>query len=272
LIVVGENHRLQTVSGALSGYLNASGRWDEWLALSLRGEQRAVEKNDFLGAGWRAFDAGWAFWLRREVDEILACAERATKYWEQAKKAGPREHATALRLTGIGLYLKGRYSDATDAFEKALVLFQQDGDSADNVASVHSDLGDAKYIDGDYTGAESEFQEALRIAKDIGGSGVATYTGNLASCALARKDWTVAERLAREALTLAENLGHKELIVGQCVRLAEALLGQGLASRALPFAQRALDMSKALRMPLMESVRTLVKTCEQQSSLQTDHV
>src|SRR5205085_3939894 len=57
--LAGPNDRLQTVCIVFQIFLNFTGRWDEWLALSRDAENRAVAAKDFLKAGWRAHDAGW---------------------------------------------------------------------------------------------------------------------------------------------------------------------------------------------------------------------
>src|SRR5204863_10045702 len=56
--LAGPNDRLQTVYNALYNFLNFTGRWDEWLALSRDAEARAVAAKDFRFAGWRAYEAG----------------------------------------------------------------------------------------------------------------------------------------------------------------------------------------------------------------------
>jgi len=38
--------------------LHYQGRWDEWRALTQVAEAKALVAQDFLNAGWRAFDSG----------------------------------------------------------------------------------------------------------------------------------------------------------------------------------------------------------------------
>ncbi len=107
--LAGPNDRLQTVCYALRDFLNFTGRWDEWLALSQDAEAKAVAAKDFLNAGWRAYQAGWVQYLRGQSAEVLACADRAEAHWREAQ-AGARERANAIRLRGIGHELSRRLS------------------------------------------------------------------------------------------------------------------------------------------------------------------
>ncbi|MGH8645673.1 MAG: tetratricopeptide repeat protein, partial [Gammaproteobacteria bacterium] len=111
--------------------------------------------------------------------------------------------------------------------------------------------------------AERDYREALRIARAVSYSeGVANFTGNLAGLALARKNWLEAETLAREALPLSEKLGRQELIAVDCRRLALALVRQGKAGEALPYARRAVDIYTRLGSPRLEGARATLRECE----------
>lgn len=105
LFLQGDNARLQTVCDALQSFLDFTGRWDDYLSLSLQARDKAVTAQDFLKAGWRALDAGWIHYRREQPSEVLACAARAEAHW-RAAKAGVRETATAIRLRGLGHQLK----------------------------------------------------------------------------------------------------------------------------------------------------------------------
>ena len=260
--LAGPNDRLQTVSDALRNFLDFTGRWDEWLALSRDAEVRAVAAKDFLNAGWRACHAGWVKYLRGQSVEVLACSERAETYWQEAQ-ASARERSVAISLRGIGHELAGDYPAAIAAFREAVGLNSSLNLESEDVATVLNDLAGAELVSGDIDAAERDYREALRISKAAGDrEGISVRTGNLASVALVREDWPGAEALAREALSRAEKLGRRELIAGNCHRLAIALARQGRKPEALPHAWRAVEIFADLRHPELEKARQTLAECE----------
>ena len=124
-------------------------------------------------------------------------------------------------------------------------------------------LAEAERLSGNLVAAEHDCQKALRVARKVGyDEGVAYITGNLAGLRLDRKDWPGAETLAREALPLSEKLGRQELIASNCEHLALALMRQGKAAEALPYARRAVDIYTHLRSPEFEAARATLRECE----------
>jgi tetratricopeptide (TPR) repeat protein len=260
--LAGTNDRLQNMCSALTSFLNFTGHWDEWLALSRDAEAKAVAAKDFLDAGWRANDVGWVHYLRQQSAEVLACANRAEAYWRTAQ-AGAREHATAIRLRGIGHDLAGNYSVAISAYSEAVELWRTLSPESDDVVNGLNDLAASERLSGDLDAAERDYREALRIALAVDHrEGVAGLNGNLADVALERGDWPGAEASAREALLLSEKVGRKDLIAGNCGNLAKALARQGRKSEAIPHARRAVEIYSDLRHPGLEEVRQVLAECE----------
>lgn len=105
LFLTGDYPRRQTVCIALQVFLNFQSRWDEWLALCKKAEDRAVASADRQLAGNCAYHAGFIHSLRQQADAVFICAKRAATHWAFAK-AGARERAMAIRLSGYGLQLK----------------------------------------------------------------------------------------------------------------------------------------------------------------------
>jgi len=93
---------------------------------------------------------------------------------------------------------------------------------------------------------------------------VAIYTGNLASLELDRENWPQAEALAQEALLLSEQVGRQELIANNCGGIAMALMRQGKASEALPYAQRAVEIFINLGSPKLKYALATLAECEKQ--------
>ncbi|HEY9178636.1 MAG TPA: tetratricopeptide repeat protein [Flavipsychrobacter sp.] len=259
----GPNTILQKVCDALYDFLQYTGRWDEGLRLSLDAEKRAVEAEDYYYAGWRVYQAGYVYYPRGQAAEILTCAERATIYWQKAV-AGPREHAVALQLQGVGYELLENYSAAIESYQKAYEVLKGVDQEMNLIASILNDLASAKDGTGNFEGADHNQREALRIAKAANNfSSVVLYTGNLAYRALDMGKLEDAEKLLREVLPLSEKLGRLELIGYNCYRLAEVLQKRRKNKEALTYAKRAVNLYARLGSPnLIDALKTLKQCVE----------
>ncbi len=258
LFVQGENKRLQDVYSALDNFLNFSGRWDEWLALSTQAEEKAVAAKDFERAGRRAFDVCYVYALRGQASEVFACAARVEVHW---KDAGAYEKAIAIQLRGLGHELEKNYPAAIEAFQESLKIRRLSPES-DDVAIALNSLAGVEREAKDYDAAELDYREALRIATKFNDrQGVAIYTGNLAALALDREHWAEGEALAREALQLAEKVGRQELIAACFHWLAKALARQGRKTEGLQYAKRAVEIFEKLKYRDLEEAREVLREC-----------
>jgi tetratricopeptide (TPR) repeat protein len=263
LFLTGDNERLQTVCDAHAHFLQFQGLWDEWVALCEKAEAKAVAVGDYFNAGRRAYDAGFIYFLRSQADIVLMCADRATAHWARAK-AGVRERAIAIQLRGHGHRLKKDYPAAITAYRESLDLHRSLAAESIDVASGLNDLASAEALSRDFAAADGHFREALHMARTFGDAEcVAATTGNLAAQALAREDWPGAEALAREALPLSEAARRQELIGSDNRRLAHALVRQGKAAEALPYARRAVAIFTPLGTPDLAVAQATLAECEQ---------
>jgi tetratricopeptide (TPR) repeat protein len=143
-------------------FLDFTGRWDDLLWLHEQAEARALTAGDKENAGWRAYEAGWVYYLRGQADQVLACAARAAEHWQES---APRNKATAIRLRGLGNRLKKDYPAAIAAYREALDIYRALSPESNDVASALNDLAGVERANKDYAAAERDYREALRIAK-----------------------------------------------------------------------------------------------------------
>jgi tetratricopeptide (TPR) repeat protein len=260
--LAGPNDQLQIVCDALINFLNFTGRWDEWLALSRDAKDKAVASRDFFYAGWRAYHAGRVHYLRGQSPEVLTYADRAEAHWREAH-VGARERAAAISLRGDGHQFAGNYTAAIAAYREAVELSRTLRPTSEDVAINLNNLAEAERLSGELDDAERDYREALRIAQGTTyREGVVFITVNLALVALDRGDWPSAEAIAREALPLAEKVGRQELTATNCLCFAVALINQGRKQEALPYAQRAVEIYTALRSSNLEVARRILAECE----------
>jgi tetratricopeptide (TPR) repeat protein len=265
LIMAQEEPVIQEMCSALGRFLNYSGRWDEWLSLNQQAEAYALAAGDLLEAGWNAYHAGHVHALRGQANAVLDCAERAAKYFETSQ-AGENERSMAAQLRVIGHHLKKDYASAISACEEALELERSISPEGEGVAVALNDLARTRASCGDYAGAERDFREALRIAiLNQHEEMMAGIPGNLAAVMAERGAWSEAESLAREALQGCEKLGRQDLIAANLYHLGLALLSQGRAGEALPYARRAVDIAVRLEMLEAKKFRMLLFNCQEET-------
>jgi tetratricopeptide (TPR) repeat protein len=262
LLVAGDNARLQKLCGALFRFLDFIGCWDVLLTLHKEGEAKALAAGDHANAGWRAYQAGWIYYLQGKADAVLNCAERCASYWQQAGY-GAREQAIAIGLRSLGYQIQEDYPAAIIAYQQELTLWRSLNPESKDVAISLNDLANAKKASGDLDGAMADYHEALRIAHKVSyREGVAYMTGNLAELSLARQDWLTAESLAAEAMILAGSVGRVQLIANNHRRLAQALLNQQRADEALRHAQEAVAIFTTLRHYELAEAEATLAACE----------
>jgi tetratricopeptide (TPR) repeat protein len=268
-LLAGDNDRLQDVCNKLMIFLEFTERLDETIWLFEQAEARSLSADDKENAGTYAAYTGLAYYIRNQPDEVLACAARAAEHWQDST---PRNKACAIQLRGKGYQLQRNYPTAIADYREVLEIFRSISSESQDVAIVLNDLASAEKGNEDYSAAERDYREALRIDKiNKDDEGMAVDTGNLAKLALDREQWAEAESLAREALALAEKVGRQELIAGDCHCLAKALLKQNVGQianlttlqEALTLSRRAVEIFTHLRHPQLQSAQKTLEEIEE---------
>lgn len=251
--LTGENGILQQLCDGLQRFLETTGRWDEWLTLSIKAEKIATDAGDLREAGWRAHDQGCIHYERGEVVETLACAERCTLLWNAAgSQADFREKAFAAKLRGIAYRLANKLEASIGCCQIAVSIWRANFKSIQEegiafLSGSLNSLAETERLALHREQAKLHFDEALELARSIeGDQRIAKITGNLAQLAIDQRDWNTAQKLATTALELSERTEHRELIASNSLRLSNALIEQNLAQRALPLIQRAQALFKTL--------------------------
>lgn len=261
-LIRGKNARLQRSCEALEIFLDFSGRWDEAIYLFREAEEKAVTVNDLSNASYRASNLASIYERRNQYDEAVACAKRASEYWENAK-TGDRGKYTSTKLLGELYNLQGNSSAAIAAFKEARSTLITNSPESPAMVQILNMLAILLYNTGDYANSEIYYREALRIAKknqDV--QSIATITGNWATSMLDRELWHESEMLIRDALVLAETIGRYELIAALSKSLAIALGNQGQLTEALQLARRAVKIFTRLRYRGLSNAQEVLKACE----------
>jgi len=105
----------------------------------------------------------------------------------------------------------------------------------------------AEFFDGDLTGAEALYNEALTFYREAGDRlAIGQALGPIASCALKRYDFVRSENLYSESLRLFREVENEREIAGALGNLAEAALAQRNYPKAQNFAAESLALYQAL--------------------------
>jgi tetratricopeptide (TPR) repeat protein len=179
----------------------------------------------------------------------LESAEQWLQHCEAALEAepnaGPEVH---LRVAiGTAYLLAGRYAEGTAAYERASAVARP-GDDDSLLANVHINLGGVEASRGRHAAALDRFRKGLELLLRVYGprhpsTGSATLNVGSALAELGELDAARHEHL-RALEVFEQNFGPDHVAVTPALRM---LAWGGLARRAfaeaLPYAQRALDIS-----------------------------
>ena len=181
----------------------------------------------------------WRYWAlrgrRREGHDWLIRA-LAMPGVEQAPIF---DRALASLILGNFERAVGNVQGARTAYETALALWQEDGDT-EGVADARTNLALLAIVGGDYATARRLLEETLVLRQQHPlPYSIALTIGTLAETAVLELDFDRGERLAREAISIRETIGDHNGIAYSQHLLAEIALRRG----NLAVAQGLIDES-----------------------------
>ena len=155
----------------------AIGHLDEAMRHLGTGQALFVAAQDERGVASSIDDIGKVHWMRGNYEASERFMHRALELRKQmaedgvpgGAEGGQSKRSIALSLNNLGLVYQdsGRFSEAKDAFEEALMLRQEIGDRP-GIAQTLNNLGTIHQDDGTDERAIELFEEALAVARSVG--------------------------------------------------------------------------------------------------------
>jgi tetratricopeptide (TPR) repeat protein len=142
--------------------------------------------------------------------------QQASQWYEQGLTSAdtyPREAAAAWHGLATIDMRTGDYQSAREKFEKSLLIKQQIGDMAGDMAGEASSLHQLASIDmatGDYQSAREKFEKSLLIVQQTGNrAGEASSWHQLASIDMETGDYLSAREKFRKSLLIEQQIGNR---------------------------------------------------------------
>ena len=151
--------------------------------------------------------------------------------------------AQNLNLLGAANMSLDLFDKAVENFEEALGMFR-DLDSLMNMGIMMGNLGELARLSGDNSASVFYCLESMRIAEEAGNRpGEMLARSNLGGARVGLGEYSLAEKDLREVIRMADKIGWGAWLPESCRFLAEALIGQGRFREACDAARQGLDFS-----------------------------
>ncbi|MCX7754149.1 MAG: tetratricopeptide repeat protein [Anaerolineales bacterium] len=223
-------------------------------ALSLESAENALRladkgaKPDLLIRA--VYGKGWALYRLGDVNSAIHLGELALRMARnlEHKITAQREMAQACQLLGAAYELRGEFTKAAQYEQRALELYRALRDRRGEAAMLNNQ-GVGAFVRGDYQTALRRYEEALRVAREIGShERVTVFLSNLGGVRAALGQFEAAETDLRQVI---ERVGAAKThyLPLTYVFLAEALLGQGRYEEACDAAQTGLRLAQESEQP-----------------------
>ncbi|GHF18764.1 hypothetical protein GCM10017786_60650 [Amycolatopsis deserti] len=219
------------------GELAEGRRWSE-SALAVAGPSPpSLRAKALCAASALAFPQGDHTRMAEFAAEALELAHRSDD---------PLDLRNVLTIQGMVAMWRGDYRQALEPYRRSVDICRGLGTSW-YLATSHLNLGTALLHTGRVEAAAAEFEEALRVYRELGDDVFAARVLNhLAHTALARGDLSGADRLARQALAGAVEQGERQGMAEGLETLAALAARRDRPERAAELAGAATTIRDAI--------------------------
>ncbi len=226
----------------------------EWCRRAIVEAEKA-DAPDALAHAYNTLD--WAYVTLGRFDDAVY-SDRALAIYEELGNL--HRQAVVLNNLGVIAYLRGRWDESVDLYERAHAAWEKAGDRwSASFPSVN--MGEVLSDQGRQDEAEPLFREALRIARaSRASSRVADVTRYLGTLAARAGRFDEARTVLQEALAEFEQTGEQSEALTTEARIAECLVLQGESEAALELASAALARARApegasVLVPMLQRLR-----------------
>ena len=256
-IIEGRNSRLQRFCESLYNFLYFTGRWDSLIVLCQQAEKKALSINDYLTAGWRAWEISIVLSRRNENGNYIDTLNRIIGCWKKAKITWI-EKARLLEIEGILLSYRGDYIASKAKYQEAIELVAANEPNSGDYAHLLDVIAGLELSRGEEDSARQKYNTALQIAEQRGdNSMIAIEKLSLSGFAARKGQWPESERLANEALKLYQNLGNLVGIADCYVLLSNSMNSQNRADDALSLILQAIKIYEQIKHADLEFARSI---------------
>ncbi len=149
----------------MSGLLDRSGRWSDWLAVQQVALDASARIGDRSGQGHAHRDLGRVYSRLRRHDEAVRSLQQALVVFHAAEDHAGEAH-TRLNL-GQVLERQGHHAEALNESRRALVLFQRAGSMAGEAYTLNA-VGWQHSLLGDHHKALASCERAVELLRRVG--------------------------------------------------------------------------------------------------------
>ena len=235
----GHPQEAATLVNLLSRFLDRKNLWKE--AVALHESSLAVWRDceSTLGQAQTLNDLATAHWRLGAIDSALGCAEQALILWAALDDANGR--AEALLRLGRAHHAQHRNAAAIDCFTRCARHWRKTA-KHENAASALQHLSAAQFDAGQHKEAIATIEEALELAAGCHDLAIRCNCLNSLGVILIRLgDHRRAEHYYQQALRLADQIGEESRTAAYAMNLALCQVRLERPESALPLLDRAYE-------------------------------